>query len=78
LLHASEAKNPAKGHPVFPCYAVSDCVAYTIVDITATIGASLLIPGAPVRNRLLHLRGSTLFQRVSEQLPEDIHLLVYA
>jgi amino acid transporter len=74
----SEAKNTANGHPVFPCYAVSDSVAYTIVDITATMGASLLILGAPVRNRLLHLLRGDIVQRVSEQLPEDIHLLVYA
>jgi amino acid transporter len=74
----SQAKSLANGHPVFPCYAVSDSVAYTIVDITATMGASLLILGAPVRNRLLHLLRGDIVQRVSEQLPEDIHLLVYA
>ena len=74
----SQAKSLAQGHPVFPCYAVSDSVAYTIVDITATMGASLLILGAPVRNRLLHLLRGDVVQRVSEHLPEDIHLLVYA
>ena len=74
----SQAKTMANGHPVFPCYAVSDSVAYTIVDITATMGASLLILGAPVRNRLLHLLRGDIVQRVSEHLPEDIHLLVYA
>ncbi|MGH7968349.1 MAG: universal stress protein, partial [Limisphaerales bacterium] len=74
----SEAKALADGHPVFPCYAVSDSVAYTIVDITATMGASLLILGAPIRNRLLHLLRGDIVRRVSEHLPEDIHLLVYA
>jgi amino acid transporter/nucleotide-binding universal stress UspA family protein len=74
----AEAKQIAQGHPVFPCYAVSDSVAYTIVDITATMGASMLILGAPVRNRLLHLLRGDIVQRVSEHLPEDIHLLVYA
>jgi nucleotide-binding universal stress UspA family protein len=74
----SQAKNMANGHPVFPCYAVSDSVADTIVDITATMGASLLVLGAPVRNRLLHLLRGDIVQRVSENLPEDIHLLVYA
>jgi nucleotide-binding universal stress UspA family protein len=73
-----QAKTMANGHPVFPCYAVSDSVAYTIVDITATMGASLLILGAPIRNRLLHLLRGDVVQRVSEHLPEDIHLLVYA
>jgi nucleotide-binding universal stress UspA family protein len=74
----SQAKKMAQGHPVFPCYAVSDSVADTIVDITATMGACMLILGAPVRNRLLHLLRGDIVQRVSEQLPEDIHLLVYA
>jgi hypothetical protein len=74
----SQARSKAEGHPVFPCYAVSDSVAYTIVDITATMGASLLILGAPIRNRLLHLLRGDIVQRVSEHLPEDIHLLVYA
>ncbi len=74
----TQAREMAKGHPVFPCYAVSDSVAYTIVDITATMGASMLILGAPIRNRLLHLLRGDIVQRVSEQLPEDIHLLVYA
>jgi amino acid transporter len=73
-----EAKSRCNGHPVFPCYAVSDSVAYTIVDITATMGASLLILGAPVRNRLLNLLRGDIVQRVCEHLPDDIHLLVYA
>jgi amino acid transporter len=74
----SQVQGMADGHPVFPCYAVSDSVADTIVDITATVGASQLILGAPVRNRLLHLLRGDIVQRVSENLPEDIHLLVYA
>ena len=74
----SEAKKMGGTHPVLPCYAVSDSVADTIVDITATVGASLLVLGAPVRNRLLHLLRGDIVQRVSENLPEDIHLLVYA
>jgi hypothetical protein len=57
---------------------VSDSVADTIVDITATMGASLLILGAPVRSRLLHLLRADVVQKVSDNLPEDIHLLVYA
>ena len=38
-----EARKKAGAHPVFPCYAVSDSVAHTIVDITATMGASYLV-----------------------------------
>jgi amino acid transporter/nucleotide-binding universal stress UspA family protein len=73
-----KARTIAEGHPVFPCYAVSDSVADTIVDITATMGASLLILGAPARNRLLNLLRGDVVQKVSDSLPEDIHLLVYA
>ena len=53
-------------------------MADTIVDIAATMGASLLILGAPVRNRLLNLLRGDVVRRVSENLPADIHLLVYA
>jgi nucleotide-binding universal stress UspA family protein len=74
----TQAQSMANGHPVFPCYAVSDSVADTIVDITATIGASVLVLGAPVRDRLLHRLRGDIVRRVSESLPEDIHLLVYA
>ncbi len=73
-----QAREIAKGHPVFTCYAVSDSVPDTIVDIAATMGASLLILGAPVRNRLLTLLRGDVVEKVSGSLPEEIHLLVYA
>jgi CTP:molybdopterin cytidylyltransferase MocA len=72
------AKDKANGHPVFPCYAVSDSVATTIVDITATMGASYLILGAPERKGLAALLRSNVVREVSDNLPDDIHLLVYA
>src|SRR5262249_49372189 len=74
----TEAQKKAGRHPVFPCYAVSDSVADTIVDITATMGASSLILGAPSRRGLLSLLRGDIVGRVSENLPEEIHLLVYA
>jgi amino acid transporter/nucleotide-binding universal stress UspA family protein len=73
-----EAKKKAAGHPVFPCYAVSDAVAHTIVDITATTGASYLILGAPERSGLAHLLRGNIIREISDNLPDDIHLLVYA
>jgi nucleotide-binding universal stress UspA family protein len=72
------AKSKAAGHPVFPCYAVSDSVATTIVDITATMGASYLILGAPERKGLASLLRGSIIREVSDNLPDDIHLLVYA
>ena len=74
----SQARAKAEGHPVFPCYAVSDSVADTIVDITATMGASFLILGAPERRGLVSLLRGNVVREISEILPEDIHLLVYA
>jgi nucleotide-binding universal stress UspA family protein len=74
----TEAKVKAKGHPVFPCYAVSDSVADTIVDITATMGASYLILGAPERQGLANLLRGNIIRHITNTLPDDIHLLVYA
>jgi nucleotide-binding universal stress UspA family protein len=68
----------AQGHPVLPCYAVSDAPAETIVDIAATMGASLLLLGAPTRSGLAGLLGGNIVRNVSSLLPEDIHLLIYA
>jgi nucleotide-binding universal stress UspA family protein len=73
-----EAKRKAGGHPVIPCYAVSDSVAHTIVDITATVGVSLLILGAPERHGLAHLLRGNIIREIADNLPDDIHLLVYA
>jgi nucleotide-binding universal stress UspA family protein len=72
------AKDKARGHPVFPCYAVSDSVADTIVDITATMGVSYLILGAPERPGLASLLRGSIIRSISDNLPDDIHLLVYA
>ncbi len=72
------ASEKADGHTVLPCYAVSESPADTIVDIAATVGASRLIVGAPQRNSLVNLLRGNMVRRVSESLPEDIHMLVYA
>jgi len=74
----SYAAEQADGHTVLPCYAVSDSPADTIVDIAATVGASRLIVGAPQRSTLINLLRGNMIRRVSESLPEDIHMLVYA
>jgi nucleotide-binding universal stress UspA family protein len=72
------AKSKAEGHPVFPCYAVSDTVAHTVVDITATMGASYLVLGAPERGGLVNLLRGNIIREISDNLPDDIHLLVLA
>ncbi len=72
------AKAKAGAHPVYPCYAVSDSVPDTITDITATVGATHLILGAPERGSLVHLLRGSIIREISDNLPEDIHLLVCA
>ena len=72
------AAEHADGHTVLPCYAISESPADTIVDIAATVGASRLILGAPQRNALVNMLRGNIIRQVSDTLPEDIHLLVYA
>ena len=74
----TQAKAKAGTHPVFPCYAVSDSVADTIVDIAATMGVSYLVLGAPERRGLVSLLQGNVIRQISDNLPEDVHLLVYA
>jgi len=73
-----EAKQKAADYPPLFCYAVSPSAAETIVDVAATLGASRLILGAPKRNALVNLLRGNVIREVSNSLPEEIDLLVYA
>jgi nucleotide-binding universal stress UspA family protein len=72
------AKKQAGDHQPLFCYAVSESAAETIADIAATLGASRLILGAPRRNALVNILHGNLVREVSDLLPEEIDLLVYA
>ncbi len=72
------AKQQAGDAPPLCCYAVSESAAATIVDIAATLGASRLILGAPKRNALLNILRGNVVREVSDFLPEEIDLIVYA
>ena len=63
---------------MLPCYAVSDSAAGTIVDVAATVGASRLILGAPKRSAIVNLLRGNIVRDVSDLLPEEIELLVFA
>src|SRR4030095_1566390 len=63
--------------PLF-CYAVRAPASQTIVDIAATLGASRLILGAPRRHAMVNILRGNLVREVSDMLPEEIDLLVYA
>jgi amino acid transporter/nucleotide-binding universal stress UspA family protein len=72
------AKQKAGDHPPICCYAVSESAAATIVDIAATLGASRLILGAPNRNALVQVLRGNVVREVSDLLPDEIDLIVYA
>jgi nucleotide-binding universal stress UspA family protein len=72
------ARARAGNDPPLLCYAVSDSASRTIVDIAATLGASRLILGAPRRYLMTNLLRGNLVREVSDLLPEEIDLLVYA
>jgi nucleotide-binding universal stress UspA family protein len=74
----SEAKSKAQSVVLHFCYAVSPSAAETIVDVAATLGVSRVILGAPQRNALINLLRGNVIREVSNSLPEDIDLLVYA
>jgi hypothetical protein len=72
------AKEKAGDQPPLLCYAVSESAAATIVDIAATLGTSRLILGAPKRNALVNILRGNMVREVSDLLPDEIDLLVYA
>ena len=74
----TEAKQKAADFTPLFCYAVSPSAAETIVDVAATLGASRVILGAPQRSALMNLLRGNVIREVSNSLPEDIDLLVYA
>jgi nucleotide-binding universal stress UspA family protein len=78
IFDYARVKAEASGVAMIPCYAVSDSAADTIVDLAATFGASRLILGSPQRSTLLNLLRGNIIRNVSNLLPDNIHLLVYA
>jgi amino acid transporter/nucleotide-binding universal stress UspA family protein len=73
-----EAQRKAGDHQPLFAYAVSPSAAETIVDVAATLGASRVIVGAPQRNALLNLLRGNVIREVSNMLPDEIDLVVYA
>jgi hypothetical protein len=57
---------------------VSESAAEAIADIAATLGAPRLILGGPRRNALINILRGNLVREVSDLLPEETDLLVYA
>ena len=74
----AEAKQKAGDQQPLFAYAVSPSAAETIVDVAATLGVSRVILGAPQRSALINLLRGNVIREVSNSLPEEIDLLVYA
>lgn len=74
----AEAKRKSSDMTPLFCYAVSSSAADTIVDVAATLGVSRVILGAPQRSALINLLRGNVIREVSNSLPEEIDLLVYA
>jgi nucleotide-binding universal stress UspA family protein len=74
----AQAKQKAGNQQPLFAYAVSPSAAETIVDVAATLGVSRVIVGAPQRSALINLLRGNVIREVSNSLPEDIDLLVYA
>ena len=74
----AEAKQKAGDQQPLFAYAVSPSAAETIVDVAATLGASRVILGSPQRSALINLLRGNVIREVSNSLPEEIDLLVYA
>jgi amino acid transporter/nucleotide-binding universal stress UspA family protein len=62
---------------VIPLYAVSEKPAFTILDLSATLGVDILLLGSPHRNKLVSLLKGNVVTEVARNLPENIQLVIY-
>jgi amino acid transporter len=62
---------------VLPVYAVSDDIAGSILDLSATLGIDMLILGAPQRTSLAALLRGDVVTEVAKHLPENIQLVIH-
>ncbi len=62
---------------MLPVYAVSDDVATSVLDLSATLGIDMLILGAPQRSGLAALLRGDVVTEVAKHLPDTIQLLIH-
>jgi amino acid transporter/nucleotide-binding universal stress UspA family protein len=65
------------GVRMLPVYAVSDDVATSVLDLSATLGIDLLILGAPQRSALAALLRGDVVTEVAKHLPDTIQMLIH-
>jgi len=66
------------GVSVLPLFIVSENPAATILDISATIGADVLMLGSPHRTNLARLLKGNVVNEVARNLPENIQLVIHS
>ncbi len=62
---------------VQPIYVVSNDPSGTIVDVAATLGADMVMLGAPHRSGMARLLKGNVVENVASQLPENIELIIH-
>jgi nucleotide-binding universal stress UspA family protein len=65
------------GARVLPVYAVSDDIAGSILDLSATLGIDMLVLGAPQRSGLTALLRGDVVTEVAKHLPDTIQLVIH-
>lgn len=77
IMYGMKDLATAAGVRMLPVYAVSDDVATSVLDLSATLGIDLLILGAPQRSALAALLRGDVVTEVAKHLPDTIQLLIH-
>lgn len=77
IMYGMKDLATAAGVRMLPVYAVSDDVANSVLDLSATLGIDLLILGAPQRSALAALLRGDVVTEVAKHLPDTIQLLIH-
>jgi nucleotide-binding universal stress UspA family protein/tetrahydromethanopterin S-methyltransferase subunit G len=77
IMYGMKDLATAAGVRMLPVYAVSDDVANSVLDLSATLGIDLLILGSPQRSGLAALLRGDVVTEVAKHLPDAIQLLIH-
>ena len=78
IMYAMVKLGQEIGVPVVPVFVVSENPAATILDISATIGADVLMLGSSHRTKLAQLLKGNVITEVAKNLPENIQLVIHS
>jgi amino acid transporter len=77
IMYGMKDLATAAGVQMLPVYAVSDDVANSVLDLSATLGIDMLVLGAPQRSALAGLLRGDVVTEVAKHLPDTIQLLIH-